>query len=295
MLRLLKGEPIELASREANVTAAELSTWRETFLAAGEASLKIRLADDHDGEIPRLEAKIGNLTMATELPDAMIDRLEGGRSLARRRSKRRAAPSRPPPVGSSGSPGSAASGVSPARESTTGVSRSWRGPSSGQGRVGRWPTPGWPWPLRANRLRHPAAKRHRSEDLRGAADLVLVDTAPASASASMRPAAPPTSRPRSRSARRSFARRRIIRLCRRRGQQDRAGHHGFGTVTEGAATGTKLRQYRGRQFVSDDFEADAAVFGLERSPAFVREPEGNGCAERFSTASNYAANATRRS
>jgi transposase len=38
VLRLLKGEPIELVSRGLGVTAAALSAWRDAFLAAGEAS-----------------------------------------------------------------------------------------------------------------------------------------------------------------------------------------------------------------------------------------------------------------
>ena len=40
VLRLLRGEDLELVSRELAVTAAELSGWREAFLAAGEASLE---------------------------------------------------------------------------------------------------------------------------------------------------------------------------------------------------------------------------------------------------------------
>jgi hypothetical protein len=88
VLRLLKGEPIELVSRELSVTAAELSAWRDAFLAAGEASLKTRPADDRDAEIARLKGKVGDLTMANELLEVKIDKLEGGRPLARRRSKR---------------------------------------------------------------------------------------------------------------------------------------------------------------------------------------------------------------
>src|SRR3954447_19806718 len=42
VLRLLRGEDLELVSRELGVTAAELSGWREAFLAAGEVSLKSR-------------------------------------------------------------------------------------------------------------------------------------------------------------------------------------------------------------------------------------------------------------
>ena len=88
VLRLLRGEPIELVSRELGVTAAELAVWREAFLAAGEASLKTRPADDRDVEIARLKGKVGDLTMANELLEVKIEKLEGGRPLARRRSRR---------------------------------------------------------------------------------------------------------------------------------------------------------------------------------------------------------------
>ena len=33
--------------------------------------------------------------------------------------------------------------------------------------------------------------------------------------------------------------------------------------------------------MSHDFQAEIRFLGIESSPAFVREPEGNGCAERF--------------
>ena len=88
VLRLLRGEDLELLSRELGVTAAELSAWRDAFLAAGEAALKTRPADGRDHEIGRLKAKVGELTMANELLDAKIERLETHRPLARRRSRR---------------------------------------------------------------------------------------------------------------------------------------------------------------------------------------------------------------
>jgi hypothetical protein len=87
VLRLLRGEDLELVSRELRVMAAELTAWRDAFLAAGEASLKTRAADGRDLEIGRLKAKVGDLTMTTELLEAKIERLEGGRPLARRRSR----------------------------------------------------------------------------------------------------------------------------------------------------------------------------------------------------------------
>jgi len=88
VLRLLRGEDLELVSRELAATGAELSGWREAFLAAGEASLKSRPADDRDDEIGRLKEKVGDLTMANELLEAKIERLDTARPLARRRSRR---------------------------------------------------------------------------------------------------------------------------------------------------------------------------------------------------------------
>ena len=88
VLRLLRGEDLELLSRELGVTAAELSGWREAFLAAGEASLKSRPADARDAAIGRLKEKVGDLTMANELLAAKIERLEAARPLASRRSRR---------------------------------------------------------------------------------------------------------------------------------------------------------------------------------------------------------------
>ena len=88
VVRLLRGEDLELLSRELGVTAAELSGWRDTFLAGGEASLKSRPADARDAAIGRLKEKVGDLTMANELLEAKIERLETARPLARRRSRR---------------------------------------------------------------------------------------------------------------------------------------------------------------------------------------------------------------
>jgi transposase len=88
VLRLLRGEDLELVSRELGVTAAELSGWRDGFLAGGEASLKTRPADDRDVEIGRLKAKVGDLTLANERLETKIEHLEAGRPLPRRRSRR---------------------------------------------------------------------------------------------------------------------------------------------------------------------------------------------------------------
>jgi len=54
-----------------------------------------------------------------------------------------------------------------------------------------------------------------------------------------------------------------------------------GAFAEDVAAGLQLRHDHGSQYVSHDFQAEVRFLGIESSPAFVREPEGNGCAERF--------------
>jgi putative transposase len=58
-------------------------------------------------------------------------------------------------------------------------------------------------------------------------------------------------------------------------------HEQFGSFAENIACGVKLRHDHGSQFMSDDLQAEIAFLGIASSPAFVREPEGNGCIERF--------------
>ena len=91
VLRLLRGEPLEIVARELAVTAADLSAWREAFLEAGAASLKARARDDRDEKIDRLQSKLGEVLMDNELLYAKVERLEaggGGAPFAARRSKR---------------------------------------------------------------------------------------------------------------------------------------------------------------------------------------------------------------
>jgi transposase InsO family protein len=55
----------------------------------------------------------------------------------------------------------------------------------------------------------------------------------------------------------------------------------FDAYREDVATGLALRHDHGSQYMSDHFQAELRFLGIASSPAFVREPEGNGCAERF--------------
>jgi putative transposase len=58
-------------------------------------------------------------------------------------------------------------------------------------------------------------------------------------------------------------------------------HRCFGSIAPGVARGLKLRHDHGSNYMSGDFQAEIQCLGIEASPSFVREPEGNGVAERF--------------
>ena len=87
VLRLLRGEDLETVSRSLGVTAATLTSWRDAFLAAGEASLATRPAGGGELESKRLKARLGEMLLREELLEAKIAALEANRPLARRRSK----------------------------------------------------------------------------------------------------------------------------------------------------------------------------------------------------------------
>jgi hypothetical protein len=88
VIRLLRGEPLETVAREFNVTVARLSEWRDHALIGAEAAMKERERDSRDEELLGIKAKLGEVTMANELLEQKIATLEGGRPLARRRSRR---------------------------------------------------------------------------------------------------------------------------------------------------------------------------------------------------------------
>ena len=88
VLRLLRSEDLELVSRSLGVTAATLSSWRDDFLAGGEAALASRPADGKDLENQRLKAKLGQFMLERQLLAEKIASLEANRPLPRRRSRR---------------------------------------------------------------------------------------------------------------------------------------------------------------------------------------------------------------
>jgi len=58
-------------------------------------------------------------------------------------------------------------------------------------------------------------------------------------------------------------------------------HEVYGAYSAGIADGLAMRHDHGSPFVSELFQSELSFLGIFSSPAYVREPEGNGCAERF--------------
>ena len=87
VLRLLRGEDLELVSRSLGVTAATLTAWRDAFLAAGEAALTTKPAAGESLESERLNTRLGAALIERDLLNEKIAILEANRPLARRRLK----------------------------------------------------------------------------------------------------------------------------------------------------------------------------------------------------------------
>jgi transposase len=73
VLRLLRGEPLDVVSRESQVPAHELEGWRRVFLEAGGRGLKSR-SDPEERELTLARAKVGELTMRLELAEYLIEK-----------------------------------------------------------------------------------------------------------------------------------------------------------------------------------------------------------------------------
>ena len=84
VLRLLRGEPAELLSRELGLPMFKLEQWRQKAETALDGALKEREADPADGQLGAAMQRIGELSMEVELLRA---RLERPGPLARRRSR----------------------------------------------------------------------------------------------------------------------------------------------------------------------------------------------------------------
>jgi len=74
VLRLMRGEPAELLSRELGLPLFKLEQWRQKAEAALEGALKEREADQADSQLAAAMQRIGELTMENELLRAKMER-----------------------------------------------------------------------------------------------------------------------------------------------------------------------------------------------------------------------------
>lgn len=88
VLRLLRGEDLDLVSREIGVTGATLAKWRDAFLESGLTGLSSKPTDERDEQIENLQRKLGQVTMENELLEKKIERMENGLPFVPRRSRR---------------------------------------------------------------------------------------------------------------------------------------------------------------------------------------------------------------
>jgi len=74
VLRLFRGEAVDAVSREIQVLAHQIETWRRDFLEAGAAGLKKRAGDVEARALKQTQAKVGELTMKLELVEMLLEK-----------------------------------------------------------------------------------------------------------------------------------------------------------------------------------------------------------------------------
>jgi transposase len=85
VIRMLRGEPVELLSRELGVPVHKLERWRDKAEEALDGALKERETETADADLAAALQRVGELTMEIELLRARMERPSG--PLARRRSR----------------------------------------------------------------------------------------------------------------------------------------------------------------------------------------------------------------
>ncbi len=76
VLRLLRGEALDLLARETGQPAGVLSGWREEFLAAGREGLKSRPRPAEERELADAQRKIGELSLDLDIAKALLEETE---------------------------------------------------------------------------------------------------------------------------------------------------------------------------------------------------------------------------
>ncbi len=67
VLRLLKGEDMEMVSRQTGFAMHELAQWREKYKLGGRENLKSHPKDPHDAELEQRDKLISKLALENEI------------------------------------------------------------------------------------------------------------------------------------------------------------------------------------------------------------------------------------
>ncbi len=88
----MRGESLDALARETGQPASRIAQWRDQVLSGAEQLLRSRAGDPEyeawQEEKRKLQAKIGEITMANELLEEKIERLGADRPFPWRRSRR---------------------------------------------------------------------------------------------------------------------------------------------------------------------------------------------------------------
>ena len=76
VLRLIRGEFLDVVACEIGVKAGTLAEWRERFMDGGLSGLTKQPKDPRDAQIAGLQRKLGEVTMEKELLNEKINRME---------------------------------------------------------------------------------------------------------------------------------------------------------------------------------------------------------------------------
>ncbi len=74
VMRLLRGESLDLLARETGQPAGRIASWREEFLVAGREGLKARGLGPEDRALADAQRKVGELSMEVDILKALLDK-----------------------------------------------------------------------------------------------------------------------------------------------------------------------------------------------------------------------------
>jgi transposase len=76
VLRLLRGESLDVLARETGQPAGRVSAWREEFLAAGREGLRSRPRPEDDRRLVEAQRKVGELSMELDILRALNEEMD---------------------------------------------------------------------------------------------------------------------------------------------------------------------------------------------------------------------------